>query len=86
MERYEVLVKPSVVKEIERIATKKHRQVVVRRIQALADNPRPHGCEKLTGQARYRIRQGRYRVVYAVDDESRTVLVVKVGHRRDVYR
>ncbi|MDQ3207136.1 MAG: type II toxin-antitoxin system RelE/ParE family toxin [Gemmatimonadota bacterium] len=48
--------------------------------------PRPHGYEKLSGQEHYRVRQGDYRVVYSVDDETRTVLVVKVGHRRDVYR
>ncbi|MHC4972306.1 MAG: type II toxin-antitoxin system RelE family toxin [Planctomycetota bacterium] len=86
MERYELLIKPSAVREIERIETKRERQRVVRRIGSLAEDPRPPGCEKLTGREQYRVRQGSHRVVYAVDDDARTVLVVKVGHRRDVYR
>jgi len=86
MERYELLVKPSAVREIERIDSRTDRQRVVRRIRALAEDPRPPGCEKLVGRKAYRVRQGAYRVVYAVDDEARTVRVVKVGHRRDVYR
>ncbi len=86
MERYELLIKPSAVKEIERIRTKRERQRVVRRIACLAEEPRPPGCEKLTGREQYRVRQGAYRVVYSVDDAARTVSVVRVGHRRDVYR
>lgn len=86
MGRYDLLIKPSAVKEIERISRKKDRQKVVSRIQALADDPRPPGTEKLAQQDRYRVRQGGYRIIYAVDDQAKTVLVVKVGHRRDVYR
>ena len=86
MAKYELLIKPSAVKEIERIDGKKDRQRVVQQIQELAENPRPKGCEKLTRQERYRLRQGSYRIVYAVDDDQRTVLIVKVGHRKDVYR
>lgn len=86
MAKYELLIKPSAVKEIERIDGKKDRQRVVRPIQELAENPRPEGCEKLTRRERYRLRQGSYRIVYAVDDDQRTVLIVKVGHRKDVYR
>jgi mRNA interferase RelE/StbE len=86
MERYELRIKPSAVREIERIDTRTDRQRVVRRIQALAEDPRPPDCEKLAGRKGYRVRQGSYRVVYAVDDETRTVRIVKVGHRRDVYR
>jgi mRNA interferase RelE/StbE len=52
----------------------------------LADDPRPSACEKLSLKERYRIRQGDYRIVYSIDDSDVTVLVVKVGHRRDVYR
>jgi mRNA interferase RelE/StbE len=60
---------------------------LVIRIQALSTDPRPPGCEKLSGHPdRYRVRQGDYRVVYSVDDVERVVLVVKVGHRREVYR
>ena len=52
----------------------------------LAEDPRPHGCEKLTGQKKYRLRQGRYRIVYSVKDNELTIWVVKVGHRKDIYR
>jgi len=83
---YELLIKPSAVKELERIDGQEHRQRVVRRIQALADDPRPAGCRELTGRERYRVRPGACRIVYAIDDDQRTVLVVKVGRRKDVYR
>ena len=81
MVRYDLLIQPSAVKEIERIGRKKDRQKVVQRIQGLAEDPRPHGCEKLAQQERYRVRQGWYRIIYAVDDQEKSVLVVKVGHR-----
>jgi mRNA interferase RelE/StbE len=85
--RYSLLVKPSAAKEIEAIEPKAFRRKVVERIQELAENPRPPGCEKLSGQPdRYRVRQGPWRVVYAVKDEELVVFVVKVGHRREVYR
>jgi mRNA interferase RelE/StbE len=59
----------------------------VDRILGLADDPRPPGSEKLAGgEDRYRVRQGFYRIVYEIDDATRLVRVVKVGHRRDVYR
>ena len=86
MERYRVLIKRSAVKEIEAIPQKKERQRIIRRIGQLADNPRPPGSRKLSGHDRYRIRQGVYRIVYGVDDVEVVVVVVKVGHRKDVYR
>ncbi len=55
-------------------------------IRALADEPRPPGCRKLTGRDGWRIRVGRYRVIYEIDDTVRIVSVLDVGHRRDVYR
>lgn len=55
-------------------------------IDALADNPRPHGCVKLTGSGEYRIRVGDYRVVYLIEDARLVVIVVRVGPRGDVYR
>jgi mRNA interferase RelE/StbE len=58
----------------------------VKRIQGLSENPRPPGCEKLSGGEKYRMRQGSYRIVYGIDDQTQEVLVVKVGHRREVYR
>jgi mRNA interferase RelE/StbE len=83
--KYKLLIKPSAAKEIEAMPAKKDRQRLVERIQKLADNPRPPGCEKLSGQDRYRGRQGRYRIVYAIEDEDLLVYIVKVGHRKDVY-
>ena len=85
MASYKVLIKPSAIKELEAVPTKDRRKLATK-IQALADAPRPHGSEKLSGQERYRLRQADYRVVYAIDDAERTVLVVKIGNRRDIYR
>jgi mRNA interferase RelE/StbE len=84
--KYRILIKPSAVKEIEAISPKKDLQRIVSRISKLANNPRPPGCEKLSGQEKYRIRQGRYRIVYSIEDQDLIVHVVKVGHRKDVYR
>ena len=86
MERYRVSIKRPAVKEIEAIPQKKERQRIIRRIGQLADNPRPPGSRKLSGHDRYRIRQGSYRIVYGIDDNELVVVVVQVGHRKDVYR
>jgi mRNA interferase RelE/StbE len=83
---YSILIKPSAAKELEAIRHKQVRQRIVRRIRGLAREPRPPGCEKLTGRELYRVRQGDHRVLHAIDDGLRTVTVVRVGHRRDVYR
>jgi mRNA interferase RelE/StbE len=56
------------------------------RIKQLAEDPRPPGCEKLAGLERYRLRQGKYRILYSIQDDELTVWVVKIGHRRDIYR
>ena len=85
MESYKVLIKPSAAKEIE-CMPKKDRIRVVERIQGLAQDPRPPGCEKLSNRDRYRVRQGDYRMVFSIDDGAGTVLIVKVAHRREVYR
>jgi mRNA interferase RelE/StbE len=82
---YSLLLKPSALKELEAFPLKDRRRIVTR-IEGLAADPRPHSCEKLSGLEQYRVRQGDYRVIYSVDDEARTVVIVKVGHRRDVYR
>jgi mRNA interferase RelE/StbE len=74
------------VKEIEAVPRKKDRQRIVKRIEQLGDEPRPAECQKLSGHDRYRIRQGQYRIVYGVEDDKLIVYVVKVGHRKDVYR
>jgi mRNA interferase RelE/StbE len=81
-----LLIKPSAVKDIEAIPLKRDRQRVVERISKLAEDPRPSGSEKISGQDKYRVRQGRYRILYAIADQDLIVQVVKVGHRKDVYR
>jgi mRNA interferase RelE/StbE len=82
---YRLLIKPSAVKELESLPQKDRRRIV-RRVQALAENPRPPGAEKLTGVELYRVRQGDYRVLYEVAEAAETITVIKVGNRRDVYR
>ena len=86
MARFEILIKRSAAKEIEATSRKKDRQRIVRKIRQLAEDPRPPGCQQLSGRDRYRIRQGPYRIVYSVEDDRLIVYVVKVGHRSDVYR
>ena len=85
MEKYRILIKPSASKELDSIP-KTDLKRIVKRIQNLSEIPRPSGCEKLSGEERYRVRQGPYRIVYSIDDKRHEVLVVKVGHRREVYR
>ena len=85
MGNYKILIKPSAAKEVEAVP-KRDRLRIVRKIQALAQNPRPPGCEKLSAEEKYRVRQGWYRIAYSVDDQNQTVLVVKVGYRREVCR
>jgi mRNA interferase RelE/StbE len=84
--RYRLLIKPSAVKEIEAIPLKRDRRRVLERISKLAQDPRPLGAEKISGQDKYRVRQGSYRILYAIEDQDLVVQVVKVGHRKDVYR
>ena len=86
MARYRLLIKPSAVKEIEAIPLKRERRRLVEHLAGLAENPRPVGVEKLSGRDKYRLRQGRYRILYAIEDQNLLVYVVKVGHRKDVYR
>lgn len=77
--------KESVQKDLSDIPEKDLKKILTR-IKSLSADPRPSGCEKLTGQDRYRLRQGRYRIVYAIQDGEHNVTVVKVGHRKDIYR
>ncbi len=85
MASYKLLIKRSAAKELEALPLKVRRRITGK-IGGLATEPRPAGAEKLSGQERYRIRQGAYRVLYAIEDGAQTVTVVKLGHRRDVYR
>jgi len=85
MAAYSIFFKDSVQKDFDGIPKKDLRKILSR-IKVLGVDPRPQGCEKLTGEDRYRLRQGRYRILYSVEDDKRTVTVVKVGHRKDIYR
>ena len=85
MANYKLQIKPSAVKELESLPAK-DRQRIATRIRGLATNPRPSGSEKLSGHELYRVRQGNYRILYSVEDASGYLVVVKIGHRRDVYR
>lgn len=85
MAGYSIFFKDSVRKDLDSIPAV-YLKRIMERIGQLADNPRPVGCEKLSGQEKYRIRQGMYRIIYSIHDSRLTVWVVKVGHRREVYR
>lgn len=85
MASYSLVIKRSAAKELEDVP-RKDRLRLIERIHALALEPRPAGAEKLSGNDKYRIRQGTYRVVYEIDDKVVVVTIVKVAHRREVYR
>ena len=82
---YDLVVKKSAEREL-RALPKQDLRRVTERLQSLSHNPRPPGGEKLSGHDQYRIRQGDYRIVYAIDDAAHVVTLVKIGHRREVYR
>ena len=85
MASYRLFIKPSASKEIEGLP-KQDRRKVVAKIQGLAKDPRPAGCERLSGHEQYRLRQGDYRILYSIEDKDLIVAVVKVGNRKEVYR
>ena len=85
MAAYKIFFKKSVEKDFEGIP-KNDLKKIINRIGRLAEDPRPQGCEKLTGQERYRMRQGHYRIVYSIQDSELTIWVVTVGHRKNIYR
>jgi len=85
MAEYEILFKESVSKDLKKVS-KSDLKRILSRVERLGDDPCPMGCEKLTGEALYRVRHGNYRIVYSIQDKELTVWVIKVGHRKDVYR
>ena len=85
MGSYKLLIKPSAARQIEAVP-KADRLRIIRKIQALSDQPRPRGSEKLSAEEKYRVRQGPYRIIHSISDAEKTVLIVKVSHRREVYR
>jgi len=85
MENYRIVIKKSAAKEIERV-NGQDKIRIVERIRKLAFDPRPTGSQKLSGQEKYRIRQGNYRILYKIEDKELIITVVQVGHRKDVYK
>jgi len=83
--KYNLTIKKSAAKELQDIP-KKELLKIIKRIQSLAENPRPAGSQKLSSRQQYRIRQGDYRIVYSIDDGEFVVDIAKIGHRREVYR
>jgi mRNA interferase RelE/StbE len=85
MGSFEVIFKQSVAKDLRQIP-KKDVARILKRIETLRTEPLPPGVEKLSGQEKYRIRQGVYRILYEIRNNELIVVVIKIGHRRDVYR
>lgn len=83
--RYTIFIERYAQKQIMKL-DKQVISVIKTAIVKLADNPRPHGYKKLKGEDAYRIRVGDYRIIYEIDDEKITVIVVSAGHRKSVYR
>ena len=85
MDSYKLFFKASAEKELRRIS-KSFLQKILQKIETLSAQPRPHGVQVLRGDERYyRLRQGDYRIVYEINDTDRSVTIIKVGHRREVY-
>ncbi len=85
MAKYSVFIKRSAQKELEALP-KGYLLPITKIIASLAIEPRPHGSEKLTGDDKYRIRKGPFRIVYSIQDYELTIWVVKIAHRKKVYR
>lgn len=84
MAKYSIVFKPSVWKDLDDVG-KADRQRILKRIEKLAEYPRPVGCKKLTGSEKYRIRQDNYRILYSIEDGKLVIVIVKVGHRGETY-
>ena len=85
MAGYKLTIKKSAARELKDIPRKDLRRIT-KRILSLADNPRPAGSEKLAVKSCYRVRQGDYRIIYSIDEPKRIVDIIKIGHRREIYR
>ena len=85
MEKYKIEIKRSAQKEIQSLP-KKDAQRIISRIQSLADDPRGPDSKKLSAQERYRVRVGQYRILYEIHDLVLLIIIVRVAHRKEVYR
>lgn len=86
MANYNLVIKRSAAKELEAVGSRKDRRRIVAKIRSLSVDPRPPGCQKLSGSEKYRVRQGSYRILYSIEDDRLIVTVVRVAHRREAYR
>ena len=84
MAKYSVLYTEAFYKSLKSIP-KKDTKRILQKTRSLAEDPRLFGSQKLAGQERYRIRQGNYRIIYSIEDARLIVVLVKVGHRREIY-
>ena len=82
---YQIIIQRHAEKELDALEPPVHKRIVTR-LLALEDNPRPTGIKKLQGQESYRLRVGDYRILYTIDDKSKKIFIMSVGHRREVYR
>jgi mRNA interferase RelE/StbE len=85
MESYKIGFRASAEKELRKLPASDLARLI-ECISSLGGNPRPQGSLKLSQGEKFRLRQGDYRIVYSVDDDEKAVLIVKIGHRRDIYR
>ena len=82
---YRIILRPSAARQARRLPRRDYERIA-KAIDTLAEDPRPHGIEKLQGASLWRLRIGDYRVIYAIDDEQMLITVVRIGHRREIYR
>jgi len=85
MGRYKIVFRKSVLTDLRPIPNRDVKRIL-NTIDSLSEDPRPPGCEKLSGQERFRVRQGNYRIVYEIRDDEIVVIIVKIGHRKNIYR
>jgi mRNA interferase RelE/StbE len=83
--KYKVFIKPSAVKELKKILNPDFTRIT-NRIKKLASDPHPQGCEKLSNDEKYRVRQGNYRIIYLIVDDKEEIIIYKIGYRGDVYK
>ena len=85
MEKYKIEIKKSAIKELNSIP-QKDIQKIITKIHFLSSNPKPQGCTKLTNREDYRIRVGNYRIIYSINEDILIITVIKIGHRKEIYR
>ena len=83
--KYKIEIKKSAIKVLRRLPRDDQIRIA-RSIQSLSDRPRPHNCTKLADSPYYRIRCGSYRIIYEIRDDRLIIVILKIGHRRDVYK